>query len=214
MKTVQSIDNNEISQFNDWVNVELSDGRVVGDHLDNLPLSEDQKDVIRQLQGKDVRVSRYVLMNASDGKLLLEVKTVKVLKGYSIDILNADLYTPDGKLYEDYRTNSGGYLSPRVGSTPLHELVLFEYLYRTNKKLYDDVKLNRGDYEIHHLNPWKKSRKEGNTIYNLRLLPKSLHRRYTFIVNEMERSYSNGDWKPSQWWTSIQRSKPNKKLLK
>ena len=214
MKVVQNIENSEVNPFNDLVSIELSDGRVLGDHISHLPLSEAQKEVIGQVEGKDVRVSKYVLLHANDGKLPLKIRTVKALKGYSIDVINAVIYTPDGKIYDDYRINNSGYISPRTGSVTLHELVYFEYLYRVNKVLYEKVKANRSEYEIHHIQGWRKSRQEGNGLFNLRLLPKKLHYQYKNAVNTLERAYSKGQWQPLQWWTSIPISKPNKKLLK
>lgn len=214
MKVVQNIENSEVNLFNDLVSIELSDGRVLGDHISHLPLSEAQKEVIGQVEGKDVRVSKYVLLHANDGKLPLKIRTVKALKGYSIDVINAVIYTPDGKIYDDYRINNSGYISPRTGSITLHELVYFEYLYRVNKVLYEKVKANRSEYEIHHIQGWRKSRQEGNGLFNLRLLPKKIHYQYKNAVNTLERAYSKGQWQPLVWWTSIPRSKPNKQLLK
>ena len=214
MKVVQNIENSEVNPFNDLVSIELSDGRVLGDHISHLPLSEAQKEVIGQVEGKDVRVSKYVLLHANDGKLPLKIRTVKALKGYSIDVINAVIYTPDGKIYDDYRINNSGYISPRTGSITLHELVYFEYLYRVNKVLYEKVKANRSEYEIHHIQGWRKSRQEWNGLFYLRSLPKKIHYQYKNAVNTLERAYSKGQWQPLQWWTSIPRSKPNKKLLK
>lgn len=214
MKVVQKLENSEVNPFNDLVSIELSDGRVLGDHISHLPLGEAQKEVIRQVESKDIRVSKYVLLHANDGKLPLKIRTVKALKGYSIDVINAVIYTPNDKTYNDYRTNNSGYISPRIGSIALHELVYFEYLYRVNKSLYEKIKANRSDYEIHHIQGWRKSRQEGNGLLNLRLLPKKLHYQYKNAVNTLERAYSKGQWQPLQWWTSIPRSKPNKKLLK
>ena len=214
MKVVQKLENSEVNPFNDLVSIELSDGRVLGDHISHLPLGEAQKEVIRQVESKDIRVSKYVLLHANDGKLPLKIRTVKALKGYSIDVINAVIYTPNDKTYNDYRTNNRGYISPRIGSIALHELVYFEYLYRVNKSLYEKIKANRSDYEIHHIQGWRKSRQEGNGLLNLRLLPKKLHYQYKNAVNTLERAYSKGQWQPLQWWTSIPRSKPNKKLLK
>lgn len=214
VKVVQSIENSEVNPFNDLISVELSDGRVLGDHISHLPLGDAQKEVMRQVEGKDARVSKYVLLHADDGKLLLKIRTVKALKGYSIDIINAVIYTPDNKIYDNYRTNNSGYISPRTGSITLHELVYFEYLYRVNKVLYEKVKVNRSEYEIHHIQGWRKSRQEGNGLFNLRLLPKKLHYQYKNAVNMLERAYSNGKWKPLVWWTSIPRSRPDKQLLK
>ncbi|MFR0512985.1 hypothetical protein ACLUXW_07885 [Limosilactobacillus reuteri subsp. suis] len=214
MKVVKTTSNSEVQPFNDWVNITLSDGRVLGDHISHLPIGDAQKEVMRQVESKDTRVSKYVLLHANDGKLPLKIRTVKALKGYSIDIINAVIYTPDGKIYDNYRTNNSGYISPRIGSIALHELVYFEYLYRVNKALYEKVKANRSDYEIHHIQGWKKRRQEGNGLFNLRLLPKNLHYQYKNAVNMLERAYSNGKWKPLVWWTSIPRSKPNKQLLK
>lgn len=214
MKVVKTTSNSEVQPFNDWVNITLSDGRVLGDHISHLPIGDAQKEVMRQVESKDTRVSKYVLLHANDGKLPLKIRTVKALKGYSIDIINAVIYTPDGKIYDNYRTNNSGYISPRIGSIALHELVYFEYLYRVNKALYEKVKANRSDYEIHHIQGWKKRRQEGNELFNLRLLPKNLHYQYKNAVNMLERAYSNGKWKPLVWWTSIPRSKPNKQLLK
>lgn len=169
---------------------------------------------MRQVESKDTRVSKYVLLHANDGKLPLKIRTVKALKGYSIDIINAVIYTLDGKIYDNYRTNNSGYISPRIGSIALHELVYFEYLYRVNKALYEKVKANRSEYEIHHIQGWRKSRQEGNGLFNLRLLPKKIHYQYKNAVNTLERAYSKGQWQPLVWWTSIPRSKPNKQLLK
>ena len=214
MKVVQNIENSGVNPFNDLVSIELSDGRVLGDHVSHLPLRDAQKEVIRQVESKDVRVSKYVLLHANDGKLPLKIRTVKALKGYSIDIINAVIYTPDGKIYDNYRINNSGYMSPRTGSITLHELVYFEYLYRVNKVLYEKVKANRSDYEIHHIQGWMKSRQEGSGLFNLRLLPKKIHYQYKNAVNTLERAYSKGQWQPLVWWTSIPRSKPNKKLLK
>ena len=214
MKVVQNIENSGVNPFNDLVSIELSDGRVLGDHVSHLPLRDAQKEVIRQVESKDVRVSKYVLLHANDSKLPLKIRTVKALKGYSIDIINAVIYTPDGKIYDNYRINNSGYMSPRTGSITLHELVYFEYLYRVNKVLYEKVKANRSDYEIHHIQGWMKSRQEGNGLFNLRLLPKKIHYQYKNAVNTLERAYSKEQWQPLVWWTSIPRSKPNKKLLK
>ena len=161
MKVVQNIENSEVNPFNDLVSIELSDGRVLGDHISHLPLSEAQKEVIGQVEGKDVRVSKYVLLHANDGKLPLKIRTVKALKGYSIDVINAVIYTPDGKIYDDYRINNSGYISPRTGSITLHELVYFEYLYRVNKVLYEKVKANRSEYEIHLYKAGEKAGKRG-----------------------------------------------------
>lgn len=214
MKVAQNIENSEVNPFNDLISVELSDGRVLGDHISHLPLGGAQKEVMRQVESKDTRVSKYVLLHADDGKLLLKVRTVKALKGYSVDIISAEIYTPDGELYDDYRINNSGYISPRTGSITLYELVYFEYLYRVNKALYKKVKANRSEYEIHHIQGWRKGRQEGNGLFNLRLLPKKLHYQYKNAVNTLERAYSNGKWKPLVWWTSIPRSRPNKRLLK
>ena len=214
MKVVKTTSNSEVQPFNDWVNITLSDGRVLGDHISHLPIGDAQKEVMRQVESKDTRVSKYVLLHANDGKLPLKIRTVKALKGYSIDIINAVIYTPDGKIYDNYRTNNSGYMSPRIGSIALHELVYFEYLYRVNKALYEKVKANRSEYEIHHIQGWRKSRQEGNGLFNLRLLPKKIHYQYKNAVNTLERAYSKGQWQPLVWWTSIPRSKPNKQLLK
>lgn len=55
MKVVQNIENSEVNPFNDLISVELSDGRVLGDHISHLPLRDAQKEVIRQVESKDVR---------------------------------------------------------------------------------------------------------------------------------------------------------------
>lgn len=201
MSVTQSIENNDVTPFNDYVFLPLGDGRVLGDHVANLPLTDAQKKIIRRVQSRDLRVAKYVHEHAKNGKLLVEILGIKALQGYNIDLLSGRLYTPNGEPFDDYRINNARYVYPCVGSRPLHELVYFQYLMRFDQKLYDKVMANRGNYNIHHIDASKKTTLAGNSIFNLKLLPVKLHRTYESILKSLEKADKKGEWTTYQQWT-------------
>lgn len=201
MKATQGIENNDITPFNDYVFLPLSDGRILGDHVANLPLSDADKNIIRRVQSRDLRVAKYVHQHAKNGKLLVKILGIKALKGYSVNLLSGRLYDPNGELYDNYRTNNAHYISPRKGSKPLHELVYFQFLMRADQKLYDEVLANRGNYNIHHMDATKKTTLAGNSIFNLKLLPAKLHRAYESILKALEKADKKGEWTTYRRWT-------------
>lgn len=77
MKATQGIENNDITPFNDYVFLPLSDGRILGDHVANLPLSDADKNIIRRVQSRDLRVAKYVHQHAKNGKLLVKILGIK-----------------------------------------------------------------------------------------------------------------------------------------
>lgn len=200
MKKIErlSMDRNELP-FSHHVPMDLRDGVRTYVDVDRLPLSDKQKRLVLSVQGLDTRKERYCLAHHKDklGRLLITIKDMGTLSGYRVDLLTGKVYDASGRheVKPGYHYSKAGepmYL--RVKGKDLHRVVALTWLRISGQTtLYKKALAKPKDYPAHHREPWLKLSQKGNNIFNVGILPVTVHRRYESVVAQLAAKYKRGE---------------------
>lgn len=150
--------------------------------VDQLPLSEEDKQVVATVQRQGATLARY-LKEHRGGHELVEVTGFPDCEGCLVDLRTATVYKPNGEQRRFYPTKTG-YLQDSEGNY-LHRIVAYTYTRETNKSLWERAMAFPDQYQVHHKRPELKGVQYGNGITNVVLLPEGLHKRYTTITRRL-----------------------------
>lgn len=200
MKKIDRMDMNKNEYpYSHHVPMDLRGGVKTFVDVDQLPLSDKQRELVLRVQGLDTRKEHYCLMHHKDsqGRLMIKLKDMGTLSGYRLDLLSGKIYDPSGRheVKPSYHYSKAGepmYL--RVKGKDLHRIVALTWLRISGQtKLYKQALENPSAYPAHHREPWLKLTQKGNNVFNVGILPVKVHRRYESILTQLTAKYRRGE---------------------
>ena len=185
--------------FSHHVPMDLRGGVRTFVDVDRLPISEKYKALVLSVQGLDTKKERYCLAHHKDelGRLLITIKDMGKLDGYRVDLMSGKVYDASGRheVKPSYHYSKAGepmYL--RVKGKDLHRIVALTWLRISGQyELYRKALANPSAYPAHHREPWLKLSQKGNNIFNVEILPVTVHRRYESVVTQLAAKYKHGE---------------------
>ena len=185
-ETIKNRSNNDVNH--DFIHLNLYDQGCGVVSMTELGLSDREQEVVREVQGADVDVQRFLLKN---GHNLLSIVSEPTLVDCWLDPIAGIVYDKDKKEVHFSPTGYQGSYFMRQG-VYLHRLVAEQLLLRANEKRYLQVIGNSKAYECHHRRPELKKFPHGNNGFNVKLLDIALHKDYSAIVRKIERAVKDG----------------------
>ena len=185
-ETIKNRSNNDVNH--DFIHLNLYDQGCGVVSMTELGLSDREQEVVREVQGADVDVQRFLLKN---GHNLLSIVSEPTLVDCWLDPIAGIVYDKDKKEVHFSPTGYQGSYFMRQG-VYLHRLVAEQLLLRANEKRYLQVIGNSKAYEAHHRRPELKKFPHGNNGFNVKLLDIALHKDYSAIVRKIERAVKDG----------------------
>lgn len=163
----------------------LDDGLV---DVDQLPLTNEEKAIVKEVQQQDKTLARY-LHEHNGGHVLVPVVGFKECDGCQAELAAGKVYEPSGKerrFYPDKR----GYLRDRKGNY-LHRIMAYSYTMQVDYDLWRKAMVVSKKYQVHHKNPAIRRLPHGNNIMNVKLLRKDFHAKYTDITRNLRSMVEN-----------------------
>lgn len=185
-ETIKNRSNNDVNH--DFIHLNLYDQGCGVVSMTELGLSDREQEVVREVQGADVDVQRFLLTN---GHKLLPIVNEPTLVDCWLDPIAGVVYDKDKK--EVYFSPTGYQRSYFMrNGVYLHRLVAEQVLLRANENRYWQVIGNSKAYECHHRRPELKKFPHGNNGFNVKLLDIALHKDYSAIVRKIEKAVKDG----------------------
>lgn len=76
----------------------------------------------------------------------------------------------------------------------LHRIVALAWLRVSGQHdLYWKALTRPRAYPCHHIKPWAKLDQRGNNIFNVEILPRTIHQRYESIATQLATEYKRGE---------------------
>ena len=149
----------------------------------SLPLSEEERAVIRDVQGVDDKVQGYLRKHYNDP---IEIADVKGLEGCTLYPMSSVVVNSDGTQVHYFGTGyQNGYFMDKYHNY-LHRVVALQVLRVADPDKYRDFIKHPGKFEVHHLNPdMKVDERLGNNALHVKVIEKEKHKKYTAIVGEL-----------------------------
>lgn len=185
-ETIKNRSNNDVNH--DFIHLNLYDQGCGVVSMTELGLSDREQEVVREVQGADVVVQRFLLKN---GHNLLSIVSEPTLVDCWLDPIAGIVYDKDKKEVHFSPTGYQGSYFMRQG-VYLHRLVAEQVLLRANEKRYLQVIGNSKAYEAHHRRPELKKFPHGNNGFNVKLLDIAMHKDYSAIVRKIEKAVKDG----------------------
>ena len=185
--------------FSRHVPMDLRGGVRTYVDVDQLPLSDKQKRFVLRIQGPDAKKEAYILNHRKDryGRLMITIKDMgKDLDGLRVDLLSGKVYDSNGR-YEiepRYHQTNGKRDYLMVKGKGLHRIVALAWLRVSGQyDLYKRAIACPRAYPCHHIKPWTKLDQRGNNIFNVEILPRTIHQRYESIATQLAAKYKRGE---------------------
>lgn len=185
-ETIKNRSNNDVNH--DFIHLNLYDQGCGVVSMTELGLSDREQEVVREVQGADVDVQRFLLRN---GHKLLPIVNEPTLADCWLDPIKGIVYDKDKKEVHFSATGYQRSYFMRNG-VYLHRLVAEQVLLRANEKRYWQVIGNLKAYEAHHRRPELKKFPHGNNGFNVKLIDIALHKDYSAIVRKIEKAVKDG----------------------
>lgn len=185
-ETIKNRSNNDVNH--DFIHLNLYDQGCGVVSMTELGLSDREQEVVREVQGADVDVERFLLRN---GHKLLPIVNEPTLADCWLDPIKGIVYDKDKKEVHFSATGYQRSYFMRNG-VYLHRLVAEQVLLRANENRYWQVIGNSKAYECHHRRPELKKFPHGNNGFNVKLLDIALHKDYSAIVRKIEKAVKDG----------------------
>lgn len=185
-ETIKNRSNNDVNH--DFIHLNLYDQGCGVVSMTELGLSDREQEVVREVQGADVDVERFLLRN---GHTLLPIVNELTLVECWLDPITGIVYDKDKN---EVHFSATGYQRSYFlrNGVYLHRLVAEQVLLRANEKRYERVICNSKAYEAHHRRPELKKFPHGNNGFNVKLIDVALHKDYNAIVRKIEKAVRNG----------------------
>ena len=166
--------------------------------VDQLPLSDTQKRLVLSVQGQDVQKEAYMINRHKDryGRVLVTIKDIKGLEDCVVDLLSAKVYdsTRRHEIEPKYHQTKGKRDYLMVKGKGLHRIVALAWLRVSGQyDLYKRAIASPRAYPCHHIKPWTKLDQRGNNIFNVEILPRTIHQRYESIATQLATKYKRGE---------------------
>ncbi|MEE6680474.1 hypothetical protein [Pediococcus pentosaceus] len=149
----------------------------------SLPLSEEERAIIKDVQGVDDKVQAYLRKHYNDP---IKIADVKGLEGCVLYPMASVVVNGDGSKVNYFGTGyqSGYYMDKHRNY--LHRVVALQVLRVADPEKYGAVMRHPEKFEVHHLNPDMKSDKRvGNNALHVKVIEKDKHKKYTAIVRKL-----------------------------
>lgn len=149
----------------------------------SLPLSEDERAVIRDVQGVDGKVQGYLRKHYNDP---IKIRDTKGLEGCTLYPMSSVIVNSDGTQVHYFGTGyQNGYYMDKYHNY-LHRVVASQVLRVADPDKYRNFIKHPGKYEVHHLNPdMKVDERLGNNALCLKVIEKSKHKKFSAIVRKL-----------------------------
>lgn len=150
---------------------------------DSLPLSEEEREIIRDVQSVDDKVQGYLRKHYNDP---IKIADVKGLEGCTLYPMSSVVVNSDGTQVHYFGTGyQNSYFMDRHHNY-LHRVVASQVLRVADPEKYRDFIKHPGRYEVHHLNPdMKVDERLGNNALHVKVIEKEKHKKYTAIVRKL-----------------------------
>lgn len=184
--------------FSHHVPMDLRGGVRTYVDVDQLPLSDTQKRLVLSVQGQDVQKEAYMINRHKDryGRVLVTIKDIKGLEDCVVDLLSAKVYdsTRRHEIEPKYHQTKGKRDYLMVKGKGLHRIVALAWLRVSGQyDLYKRAIACPRAYPCHHIKPWTKLDQRGNNIFNVEILPRTIHQRYESIATQLATKYKRGE---------------------
>lgn len=150
---------------------------------ESLPLSEEERAIIKDVQDVDGKVQAYLRQHYNDP---IKIVDVKGLEGCALYPMAASVVDGDGRKVNYFGTGyqSGYYMDKHRNY--LHRVVALQVLRVADPDKYRAVMKHPEKFEVHHLNPdMKCDQRVGNNALHVKVIEKEKHRKYTSIVRKL-----------------------------
>lgn len=149
----------------------------------SLPLSKEERAVIKDVQSVDDKVQAYLRKHYNDP---IEIADVKGLEGCTLYPMSSVVVNSDGTQVHYFGTGyQNSYFMDRHHNY-LHRVVASQVLRVADPEKYRDFIKHPGRYEVHHLNPdMKVDERLGNNALCLKVIEKSKHKKFSAIVRKL-----------------------------
>lgn len=184
--------------FSHHVPMDLRGGVRTYVDVDELPLSDTQKRLVLAVQGADAKKEAYMIGRHKDrtGRVLVTIKDIKGLEECAVDLLSGKVYdkTRRHEIEPRYHLTKGKPDYLMVGPMGLHRIVALAWLRVSGQHdLYWKALARPRAYPCHHIKPWTKLDQRGNNIFNVEILPRTIHQRYESIATQMATKHKRGE---------------------
>lgn len=155
--------------------IDLEDG--------SLPLSEEERAIIKDVQDVDDKVQAYLRKHYNDP---IKIADVKGLEGCVLYPMASVVVDRDGSKVHYFGTGyQNGYYMDKHRNY-LHRVVASQVLRVADPEKYRAVMKHPERFEVHHLNPDMKSdQRVGNNALHVKVIEKEKHKQYTAIVRKL-----------------------------
>ena len=150
---------------------------------ESLPLSEEERTIIKDVQDVDEKVQAYLRQHYNDP---IKIADVKGLEGCVLYPMASVVVNEDGSKVHYFGTGyQNGYYMDKHRNY-LHRVVASQVLRVADPEKYRAVMKHPEKFEVHHLNPDMKSDKRvGNNALHVKVIEKEKHKKYTAIVRKL-----------------------------
>ena len=150
---------------------------------ESLPLSEEERAVIKDVQSVDDKVQGYLRKHYNDP---IKIRDIKGLEGCKLYPMASTVVNGDGTQVHYFGTGyHNSYFMDRHRNY-LHRVVALQVLRVADPDKYRAVMKHPEKYEVHHLNPDTKADKRvGNSALNVKVIEKSKHKKFSAIARKL-----------------------------
>lgn len=149
----------------------------------SLPLSEEERAMIKDVQGVDDEVQAYLRKHYNEP---IQIADVKGLEGCVLYPMASVVVNEDGSKVNYVGTGyQNGYYMDKKRNY-LHRVVALQVLRVADPEKYRTVMKHPKKFEVHHLNPdMKMDKRVGNNALHVKVIEKDKHKKYTAIVRKL-----------------------------
>ena len=152
-------------------------------------LSDDEIELVREMNSKDAQAIELVRTTDEPLPFLSDYNRDLMLKGCTFD-WSGNVWSKTGRLRK-LAKGGNGYL--QIENVGIHRRLYAEFLARVNGRTYsiERVKWLLSDrYQVHHMTG-KHSTLRDNCLSNLKLVEKTIHQQYTWIIRRLRDEIRN-----------------------
>lgn len=152
-------------------------------------LSDDEIELVKDMNTKDKRAVELVMNTDKPLPFISDYNRDLALKGCTFD-WSGNVWSKTGRLRKLVK-GGNGYL--QIENVGIHRRLYAEFLARVNGRTYsiERVKWLLSDrYQVHHMTG-KHSTLRDNCLSNLKLVEKTIHQQYTWIIRRLRDEIRN-----------------------
>ena len=166
--------------------------------VDQKPLMGTHKRLVLRIQGPEGNKEAYMIRRQKGraGRVLVTIKDIKGLEECAVDLLSGKVYdkTRRHEIRPRYHLTKGKPDYLMIGPMGLHRIVALAWLRVSGQlDLYRKAIASPRAYPCHHIKPWTKLDQRGNNIFNVEILPRTIHQRYESIATQLAAKYKRGE---------------------